>query len=136
MQNRARQCLLLKGKATVRAACLQTEIAPEKIEINTKNGGKKDPKNDPKRVGTILSPPLPLKNLFSPTQEPPPSPFWAVNSDHGLSFAGEETEFPFLYRFTVLLNSGGSNYPWSEFCSEFPNFMGMGVVPAPSIFLL
>ena len=37
---------------------------------------------------------------FSPTQEPPPSPFWAVNSDHGLSFGGEETrtmlsEFPF-----------------------------------------
>ena len=37
----------------------------------------------------------------------------AVTSDHGLSFAGEGTqtmvsEFPFLYRFTVLLNSGGS----------------------------
>ena len=61
----------------------------------------------------------------------------AVNSDHGLSFAGVETrtmlsEFPFLYRFTVLLNSGGSNSPWSEFWSEFPHFMGMGVVPAPS----
>ena len=27
----------------------------------------------------------------SPTQEPPPSPFWAVNADHGLSFAGQET---------------------------------------------
>ena len=25
-------------------------------------------------------------------QEPSPSPFWAVNSDHGLSFAGEETQ--------------------------------------------
>ena len=62
----------------------------------------------------------------------------AVNSDHGLSFAGEKTrpwsEFPFLYRFTVLLNSGGSNSPWSEFWSEFPHFMGMGVVPAPSIY--
>ena len=99
----------------------------------------------------------------------------AINSDHGLSFAGEETrtmvwvsfslqiystyafwrfkfsvgwvlvwvspgrklgpwsEFPFLYRFTVLLHSGGSNSPWSEFWSEFPHFMGMGVVPAPSI---
>ena len=57
----------------------------------------------------------------------------AVNSDHGLSFAGEEwSEFPFLYRFTVLLNSGGSNSPWSEFWSEFLHFMGMGVVPAPS----
>ena len=61
----------------------------------------------------------------------------AVNSGHGLSFAGEATrtmlsEFPFLYRFTVLLNSGGSNSPWSEFWSEFPHFMGMGVVPAPS----
>ena len=43
------------------------------------------------------------------------------------------SEFPFLYRFTVLLNSGGSNSPWSEFWSEFPHFMGMGVVPAPSI---
>ena len=60
----------------------------------------------------------------------------AINSDHGLSFAGKElgpwSEFPFLYRFTVLLNSGGSNSPWSEFWSEFPHFMGMGVVPAPS----
>ena len=28
--------------------------------------------------------------------------------------------------------SGGSNCPWSEFWSEFPHFMGMGVVPAPS----
>ena len=43
------------------------------------------------------------------------------------------SEFPFLYRFTVFLNSGGSNSPWSEFWSEFPHFMGMGVVPAPSI---
>ena len=42
------------------------------------------------------------------------------------------SEFPFLYRFTVLLNSGGSNSPWSEFWSEFPLFMGMGVAPAPS----
>ena len=64
----------------------------------------------------------------------------AVNSDHGLSFAREDSrrkrgpwsEFPFLYRFTVLLNSGGSNSPWSVFWSEFPHFMGMGVVPAPS----
>ena len=45
---------------------------------------------------------------------------------------GAWSEFPFLYRFTVLLNSGGSNSPWSEFWSEFPQFMGMGVVPAPS----
>ena len=30
-------------------------------------------------------------------------------------------------------DSGGSNSPWSEFWSEFPHFMGMGVVPAPSI---
>ena len=30
-----------------------------------------------------------------------------------------------------FLNSGGSNSPWSEFWSEFPHFMGMGVVPAP-----
>ena len=70
---------------------------------------------------------------ISPTQEPPPSPFWQLiptmvwvspgrkTRDHGLSF-------PFLYRLTVLLNSGGSNSPWSEFWSEFPHFMGMGVV--------
>ena len=45
---------------------------------------------------------------------------------------GPWSEFPFLYRFTVLLNSGGSNSSWSEFWSEFPHFMGMGVVPAPS----
>ena len=53
----------------------------------------------------------------------------AVKSDHGLSFAGGKlgpwSEFPFLYRFTVLLNSGCSNSPWSEFWSEF-------LVPAPS----
>ena len=36
------------------------------------------------------------------------------------------SEFPFLYRFTVLLNSGGSNSSWSEFWSEFPHLMGMG----------
>ena len=47
------------------------------------------------------------------------------NSDHGLSSL-------FSTAFTVLLNSGGSNSPWSEFWSEFPHFMGMGVVPAPS----
>ena len=45
---------------------------------------------------------------------------------------GPWSEFSFLYRFTVLLNSGGSNSPWSKFWSEFPHFMGMGVVPAPS----
>ena len=39
------------------------------------------------------------------------------------------SEFPFLYRFTVLLNSGDSNSPWSEFWSEFPHFMGMGGFP-------
>ena len=32
----------------------------------------------------------------------------------------------------MLLKSGGSNSPWFEFWSEFPHFMGMGVVPAPS----
>ena len=48
------------------------------------------------------------------------------------------SELPCLYRFTVLkvLNSGGSNSPWSEFWSEFPHFMGMGLVPAPSILFL
>ena len=34
--------------------------------------------------------------------------------------------------YMILLNSGGSNSPWSEFWSEFPHFTGMGVVPAPS----
>ena len=42
------------------------------------------------------------------------------------------SELPLLYRFTALLNSGGSNSPSCEFWSEFPHFMGMGVVPAPS----
>ena len=46
---------------------------------------------------------------------------------------GPWSEFPFLYRFTIPSNAGGSNSPWSEFWSEFPHFMGMGVVPAPSI---
>ena len=32
---------------------------------------------------------------------------------------GPWSGFPFLYRFTVPLNSGGSNSPWSEFWSEF-----------------
>ena len=62
----------------------------------------------------------------------------ADNSDHGLSYLpgrklGPWSEFTSLYRLTVLLNSGGLNSPWSEFWSEFPHFMGMGVVPAPSI---
>ena len=34
---------------------------------------------------------------------------------------------------SLSMNSGGSNSLWSEFWSEFPHFMGMGVVPAPSI---
>ena len=54
-----------------------------------------------------------------PTQEPPPITILAVSLDHGLSFArrklGPWSEFPFLYRFTALLNSGVSNSPWSEF---------------------
>ena len=72
----------------------------------------------------------------SPTQEPPPSPFWQLTRTMVWVSPGRKlgpwSEFPFLYRFTVLLNSGGSNSPWSEFWSEFPHFMGMGVVPAPS----
>ena len=43
----------------VRAARLQNEIAPEKLQIDTKNGlksAKKDPKNDPKRDRNIFSP--------------------------------------------------------------------------------
>ena len=49
---------------------------------------------------------------------------------------GPWSDFPFLYRFTVLLNSGGSSSPWSEFWSEFPHVMGMEVVPAPSTILV
>ena len=70
-------------------------------------------------------PPLKLTNPGTT-----PITILAVNSDHGLSFAGRKlgpwSEFPFLYRFTVLLNSGGSYPPWSELWSEFPHFMGMG----------
>ena len=77
---------------------------------------------------------------LSPTQEPPPSPFWQLTRTMVLVLPGRKlgpwSEFPFLYRFTVLLNSGGSNSPWSEFWSEFPHFMGMGVVPAPSSLLV
>ena len=58
----------------------------------------------------------------------------AVNSDHGLSSAGEETQTMVCVSFslhtqTVLLNSDGSNSPWSEFWSEFPHSMGMGCFP-------
>ena len=72
----------------------------------------------------------------SPTQEPPPSPFWQLTRTMVCVSPGRKlgpwSEFPFFFcRFTVLLNSGGSN-PWSPFWSEFPHFMGMGVVPAPS----
>ena len=41
------------------AACLQNETAPEKLQIDTKNGlknAKKDPKNDPKRDRKKFSP--------------------------------------------------------------------------------
>ena len=73
---------------------------------------------------------------ISPTQEPPPSPFWQLTRTMVWVLPGRKlrpwSEFPFLYRFTILLNSGGSKSPWSEFWSEFPHFMGMGVVPAPS----
>ena len=58
----------------------------------------------------------------------------AVNSNHGLSFAWEDgpwSEFPFLYRFTVLLNSGGSIL---SFGLSFLILWGWGVVPAPSTF--
>ena len=72
-----------------------------------------------------------------PTQEPPPSPLWQLTQTMVWVLSGRKlgpwSEFPFLYRFTVLLNPGGSNSPWSEFWSEFPHFMGMGVVPAPSV---
>ena len=77
-----------------------------------------------------------IRGCLSPTQEPPPSPFWQLTRVMVWVSPGRKlgpwSEFPFLYSFTVLLNSGGSNSPWSEFWSEFPHFMGMGVVPAPS----
>ena len=34
---------------------------------------------------------VPEGRHLSPTQEPPPTTILAINSDHGLSFAGEET---------------------------------------------
>ena len=78
-----------------------------------------------------------IKTWSGPTQEAPPSPFWQFTRTMVWVSPGRKlgpwSEFPFLYRLTVLLNSGGSNSPWSEFWSEFPHFMGMGVVPAPSI---
>ena len=92
---------------------------------------------DGNHVVTHMWPPS-LCSSFSPTQEPPPSPFWQLTRTMVWVLPGRKlgpwSEFPFLYRFTVLLNSGGSNSPWSEFWSEFPYFMGMGVVPAPSSF--
>ena len=51
-------------------------------------------------------------------------------------FCREETRTMVWVSFSLqiysTLSSGGSNSPWSEFRSEFPHFMGMGVVPAPS----
>ena len=62
----------------------------------------------------------------SPTQEATPITILAVNSDHGLSFAGRKlgpwSEFPFLYRFTVLMNSGGSNLCGLSFGLVFSSF--------------
>ena len=84
------------------------------------------PKGRAKRHSVGYFPPL------TSTQEPPPSPFWQLTRTMVWVLPGRKlgpwSEFPFLYRFTVLLNSGGSNSPWSEFWSEFPHFMGMGVV--------
>ena len=42
---------------------------------------------------------------------------------------GPWSEFPSLYSFTVLLNSGGSNPPWSEFWYEFLHLWGWGWFP-------
>ena len=75
-----------------------------------------------------------LEVLFLRLTNPGTTPITilAVNSDHGLSFAVEETRTMFSTDLQYFLNSGGSNSPWSEFWSENPHFMGMGVVPAPS----
>ena len=98
---------------------------------HTKSGGSKSPRNS--SIFNLMA----RENLFT-NPGTTPITILAVNSDHGLSLPGRKlgpwSEVPFLYRFTVLLNSGGSNSPWSEFWSEFPHFMGMGVVPAPSNF--
>ena len=73
---------------------------------------------------------------LSPKHQPRNHPHHHFGQLTRTEFAGRKlgpwSEFPFLYRFTLLLNSGGSNSPWSEFWSEFPHFMWMGVVPAPS----
>ena len=55
----------------------------------------------------------------SPTQEPPTSPFWQLTRTMVWVLPGRKlrpwSEFPFLYRKTVLLKSGGSNSPWWTF---------------------
>ena len=54
----------------------------------------------------------------------PHQPFWQLTRTMVWVLPGRKlgpwSEFPFLYSFTVLLNSGGSNSPWSELWSEFP----------------
>ena len=55
---------------------------------------------------------------------------WEVNSDHGLSFAGE---FAFFYRFTVLLNSGGQILRGLSFGLSFLILSGWGWFPHSSI---
>ena len=45
----------------------------------------------------------------------------AANSDHGLSFAGEETRTMVWVSFSLQI------YSTFEFWSEFPHFMGMGL---------
>ena len=70
----------------------------------------------------------------SPTQEPPPSPFWELTRTMVWGLPGRKlgpwSEFPFLYRFNLRylwILAVQLNSPWSEFWSEFPHFMGMGV---------
>ena len=57
----------------------------------------------------------------------------AINLDHGLSFAGEETQTMVWVSFSLKMYSTFEfwRFKFSMVC-EFPHFMGMGVVPAPS----
>ena len=74
-----------------------------KLTIGHRNGRKRAFKIEHTRVE--------MGNYFT-NPGTTPITILAVNSGRKL---GAWSEFPFLYRFRVLLTSGGSNSPWSEF---------------------
>ena len=123
----------------VRQVPLSVEVSRRKQTWETFSGRTQgdEPKGTDRAQTLIFADFRWFLQILSPTQEPPPSPFRQFTRTMVWVLPGRKlgpwSEFPFLYRFTVLLNSGGSNSLWSEFWSEFPHFMGMGVVLAPSI---